>query len=248
MNQRLIIGNKQIRLPSVGSTNTYLKELIVSKINEPEGTVVVTDNQVNGVGQRGNNWESESGKNLTFSVLLKPNLNIDYQFNVSKFVSIAIIKFLNNFNIEAKIKWPNDIYIDNEKIGGILIENTIRDGKVVNSIVGIGLNINQTIFNKNLLNPTSLKLKTTETYLLEKILQQVLDFVDGYYLKFKTDSSQISSQYLKHLYRFSEPSNFEINGKVTVATIVGVDNFGRLELNVNDNLEVFDLKEIKFLF
>lgn len=248
MNQRLIIGNKLIRLPSIDSTNIYLKDLIHLNKKEPEGVVIVADNQLNGIGQRGSKWESEKGENLTFSVLLNTNLSVDNQFDISKFISIAIIEFLHHLKITAKIKWPNDIYVDNDKIGGILIENTIRDSKVVNSIVGIGLNINQTEFNKNLLNPSSLKLKTNTTFLLEETLEQVLNFIDSHYLKFKASNLDVSELYLKYLYRYNQLVNFEINGEITSATIIGVNNIGKLELKLNNKVECFDLKELKFLF
>lgn len=248
MNQRLIIGNKLIHLPSIGSTNVYLKELVDSTKNEAEGIVIVADEQFCGVGQRGNKWESEAGFNLTFSVLLKPNLNIDCQFDISKMVSIALIGFFHYHGVIAKIKWPNDIYVDNEKIGGMLIENTVREGKVVNSIVGIGLNINQTKFNKNILNPTSLKLQTNDTFLLKETLQQVLNFIDSHYLQFKTANFGVDDQYLKHLYRFNKLSDFEIEGKTISATIVGINKIGKLELKINNDIESYDLKEVKFLF
>ena len=249
MNQRLIIGNKLIRLSSVGSTNTYLKELISCNVNEIEGVVVIADNQTDGVGQRGSNWEVESGKNLTFSVLLKPNLAVENQFYLSKIVALALIAFLSKLNITAKIKWPNDIFIDDEKVGGILIENTVREGKVVNTIVGIGLNINQDKFNANLLNPTSLKLKTGENYLLKDLLEQLLNYLDSFYMNFKTNknNASITEQYLKNLYRINQVASFEINGNRINATIIGVSNNGMLQLKIKNDVQLFDLKEVKFL-
>ncbi|MDF1673396.1 MAG: biotin--[acetyl-CoA-carboxylase] ligase [Vicingaceae bacterium] len=248
MNQRLIIGNKLIHLPSIDSTNVYLKELISDTKNEAEGIVIVADEQLYGVGQRGNKWESEAGLNLTFSILLKPNLNIDNQFDISKIVSIALIEFFHHYGVIAKIKWPNDIYVGNEKIGGMLIENAIRDGKVVSSIVGIGLNINQQEFNINILNPTSLKLQTNDSYKLKETLKQVLNFIDSHYLKFKTTNVDIEELYLKYLYRFNELNDFEIEGKTTSATIVGINKTGKLQIKVNNEIKSFGLKEVKFLF
>lgn len=249
MNQRLIIGNRVIRLSAIGSTNAYLKELIAANEYELEGTVVTTDNQTNGLGQRGNVWETEEGKNLTFSVLLNPNMSIDSQFYISKVVALSITNFLASLNIEAKIKWPNDIYIEDDKVGGILIENVVKGGMVVKSVVGIGLNVNQVSFNKSFLNPSSLKLKTNNTYDLNELLDQLLNYLDSFYLNFKAKkNANIDEQYLQNLYRINQSANFEINGSKVNATIIGVSNNGMLQLKIKNDIQLFDLKEVKFLF
>ena len=146
-----------IRLDNVDSTNTYLSGIAS---NSPHGTCVLADRQSAGRGQRGNTWESEPGKNLTFSVLLRPDgLHASQQFRISQAVSLAITDTLDGFlpeGIEAKVKWPNDIYVGNRKICGILIENTLCGAAIQHSIIGIGLNINQRDFLSDAPNPVSL--------------------------------------------------------------------------------------------
>ena len=137
-----------------------MRDLILKNKNEIEGLVVFSENQTDGKGQRGNSWITERGKNLTFSLFLKPSILISTQFVLSKIVSLSIVDFLMEMGVkDVKIKWPNDIYCGDKKIAGILIENTISEGKINNCIVGIGLNVNQVNFDSSIQNATSLKLE-----------------------------------------------------------------------------------------
>jgi BirA family biotin operon repressor/biotin-[acetyl-CoA-carboxylase] ligase len=137
---------KSMYLRETRSTNLVLKEML-REYELPEGFVLRTDFQSAGKGQPGNSWESEKGKNLLFSVLLYPqHIAIDQQFILSQLVSVAILRTLNSFCAGFSIKWPNDIYFGDKKIGGILIENSLQGSKLNTSIVGIGLNINQKTF------------------------------------------------------------------------------------------------------
>jgi BirA family transcriptional regulator, biotin operon repressor / biotin---[acetyl-CoA-carboxylase] ligase len=251
MYQRLIIGNKIIKLVDLDSTNTYLQQLISNNEKDIEGLVVVAENQNKGRGQRGNDWNSEEGKNLTFSILLKSKLLVQHQFLLSKVISLGILDFLNKLGIvNATIKWPNDVYIDKNKVAGILIENTIRENKIYNSIVGIGLNVNQINFNNKIKNPTSLIKELQGDILdLEELLGQLLFFIEKRYLLLKTNkTSVINADYLKGLYGLGEYKNFNINNTVVEAKIVGVSELGRFQLEINNRVEEFDLKEVEFLF
>lgn len=148
---------KFISVPELDSTNTYLAS--IADKSEPY-TVVVADRQTAGRGQRGNSWEAEPGKNLTFSVLLKPeHVKAADQFIISQAVSVAIAVTLSKrirYAGEVAVKWPNDIYVDNQKICGILIENSLMGDKISRSIVGVGLNVNQKVFTSGAPNPVSL--------------------------------------------------------------------------------------------
>ena len=145
MYNRLFIGNNIISLEEVDSTNRYLKDYLLKDNNTIEGLVVVATNQHSGRGQKGNTWQSEQGKNLTFSIFIKPNIQVQAQFLISKAISLGIVDFLNDVGLsELKIKWPNDIFCKDKKIARILIENTLKGNNVSNSIIGIGLNVNQT--------------------------------------------------------------------------------------------------------
>ena len=144
----LFVGQRIIELSSVDSTNNYLIDLS-QRTSLVEGTIVIAKKQTAGRGQRNNIWSSESDKSLCISLLLKPKLDITQQFLFNKFIALSLCQALNKYSLTTKIKWPNDILIDRKKVAGILIENSIRAGKIEKSVVGIGVNIN----NKN--NPVN---------------------------------------------------------------------------------------------
>ena len=182
-----------IWLESIDSTNEECRRRISDIDNL---SVVAALSQTSGKGQRGNVWLSESGQNLTFSIVLKfpakglkaemePMLAYD-QFVLSEITSLAIVDLLADFGIEAKIKWPNDIYVGDRKICGILIENSLRGEWIQHSIIGIGLNVNQRNFDVTLPNPTSMVLCSgiLEEYDLDYILEKLMDIFKHYITKF----------------------------------------------------------------
>lgn len=239
------IGRKIIRLESVDSTNNYTANLIKGNIID-HGTVILADEQFAGKGQRNAEWLSNPGENLTFSVFLSSvNLSVERQFVLTQFVSISLVHFFKQRNIEAKIKWPNDIYVGENKIAGILIENQLNANAIKNSIVGIGLNVNQVSFNG--INATSLKLCTSESYIPHEVLFEYIgvfnELLDVFWLK----SSEIDRLYsnlllgLGMIRQFIDSSG-EFNG-----TIVGVTESGKIRILVNEEERNYDLKEIQFL-
>ena len=170
-----------IHLKETISTNTFLQQLVLEQTVEEE-TVVITHNQTGGRGQRGNSWESEPGKNLTFSIILYPHLPGEKSFLISQMVSQSIKQVLDTYISDVIIKYPNDIYYQNKKIAGILIENSMTDGFLSQSIIGIGLNVNQEIFRSDAPNPVSLKQITGLTYDLNILLQQLIDVLMKLYI------------------------------------------------------------------
>lgn len=172
-----------IRLDSVKSTNSYLAEIAATS---PHGLVVATREQTVGRGQRGNSWEAEPGKNLTFSILLRPDqLIARQQFAVSEAVAVAIARVLQQYITDrpVEVKWANDIYVGNQKICGILIENSLMGNRIAYSIAGIGINVNQQIFTSDAPNPVSLfQLIGQETdldTLLIQITAEIISTVDN---------------------------------------------------------------------
>jgi BirA family transcriptional regulator, biotin operon repressor / biotin---[acetyl-CoA-carboxylase] ligase len=250
MYQRLFIGKKTIKLDEVDSTNNFLQQLILNNKNEIEGLVVVAKNQYSGKGLGSNSWQSEKNKNLTFSILLKLNILIKNQFIISKVISLGVLDFLNDLGInDVKIKWPNDIYVADKKIGGILIENSVRNNKIYNSIVGVGLNVNQINFDSITNSPTSIFNETGKEYLpLNELLNQLLFFIEKRYLLIKADNfDTINKDYLNNLYWYNEIRSFQIKGEKIVGFIIGIRPNGKIQLKINDKIEEFDLKEIRFL-
>ncbi len=241
---------KIIVLNELESTNNYASRLILSDAAE-EGTVVLTHFQTSGRGQAGNGWESERGKNLLASVILFPEfLNAAKQFAISKIVSLALTGFLEREIEGVSIKWPNDIYVGNRKIAGILIENTVKGNSLASSVVGIGLNLNQEKFLSDAPNPVSLKQITGKDYDAETVVAGISGAVFSWYEKLKTgDFSEIDSSYFSKLYGVGEWRKFIKNDKIFEARIIGVGEFGQLRLEKRSGVvDEFMFKEVEFVF
>ena len=200
-----IIGKHIIRLQKADSTNNYANSQL--KENElPNGTVFLAYEQIVGRGQQNNFWESDPGKNLTFSIVVYPDfLEIRRQFMLSKVVSLGIYTALGKYVEKLQIKWPNDIYAGDKKLGGILIENSIIYNSIKTSVIGIGINVNQTDFRSNAPNPVSLKTLTNQQYDCELILNEILSEIDLYYSMLQKGEDRIIDQkFISALYRLNE--------------------------------------------
>ena len=167
----LFIGKVLLHFPILDSTNNHAANLL-AKSTPMEGTVIFTTHQVAGKGQYGSSWESEAGKNITLSVILHPSfLAVHHQFMLNKAIALGIFDMICQYINPSRVylKWPNDLYIDNKKVGGILIQNSLKGSQINNSIIGIGLNINQTVFKGNAPNPTSFTLITGQSYSIDEL-------------------------------------------------------------------------------
>jgi len=246
----LFIGRKVLFLPTCHSTN----DIAASLIREGEvweGIIVITSDQTRGRGQRGNQWEAEAGKNLTFSVILKPTFvtaNDQFQLNIA--ISLGIHDFLSvHFPKEAiKIKWPNDIYHKDRKLGGVLIENALKKYDIETSVVGIGLNVNQTAFANE--KAVSMKMASgqSQDYNLEELLATLAESMERNYLLLKNGrQATMKELYLQNLYRYQTPHRFRQNDQIFEGQIEDVDAFGRLVVLTNGSLRHFSLKEIEFI-
>lgn len=238
-------------VPETPSTNLLALEML-SKGRPDEGLVIITDHQTQGKGMDTNQWESEKGKNLTFSLVLYPPFAADRQFLLNKAISLGIYGFLQSQLPEQKvtIKWPNDIYIGDKKACGILIQNSVIGNRLEYVIVGIGLNINQTVFTSNAPNPVSMKMITAKEYNQEELLQVLLQSVFERYSQLKQGANRIiESDYSKALYRIMEWHEYRVKGILVKARITGTNLYGQLMLETEaEAILVCDLKEIKFLF
>jgi len=238
---------KFIWLDSVDSTNSYCMKLAQS--GEPEGLVVASFFQKQGRGQRGNRWESESGKNLTFSLLLRPSfMKVEEQFDISKIVALSISDWLKNNNVDACIKWPNDIYVGDKKIAGILIENSFCSSTLDVSIIGIGLNLNQTEFPSEVTNPISMKLLTGRQYEPEVALSELIVSIQMRYLQLHYRlNKKVSEDYLKLLFRLNELCNYSSVEGHFKARIIGISPIGELVVETEQGIQkTFAFKEIVF--
>ena len=163
-----MIGRKIIHLENVDSTNNYTANLLL-KGEVDSGTVILADKQTQGRGQRGSVWSSNSGENMLFSLFLSTEiLSVNDQFLLSQFVSVSLIQMLRNIGLNAEVKWPNDIYINNKKVAGILIENQLSGYTLKSSIIGVGLNVNQKLFEN--ISATSLYNELGEFISIQSVL------------------------------------------------------------------------------
>ena len=244
-----IIGNLIVRLEVIDSTNNYAKQQI--RENEPtEGTVFLTYEQTMGRGQQKNVWESEPRQNLLFSIVLCPDfVEMRRQFRLSKVVSLGIYIAINKYVSGVKIKWPNDIYVGDRKLCGILIENSVMNCVLNNSIVGIGLNVNQTVFRSDAPNPVSLKMLTNQHYDCDIILSEILSEIDRYYSMLRDgQEEQIDNEFLAALYRLNELHFYKAEDEVFEGQIVGVNEIGQLLIRKKDGKVLeFHFKEVEFL-
>lgn len=242
---------KIVKLDAINSTNTFLKDLVRMSTVE-NYTVVVTENQTHGKGQFDNTWSSEKGKNLTFSILCKfSNLEVQHSFYLNCAISLAIYTVIHRYiKKKLKVKWPNDILSSNKKLCGILIENTVSNGKIINAVIGVGLNVNQENFSDELPNATSLKILSGKEYDKELLLEELIVEI-----QIQTDLivaekfSILKSNYEDVLYRNGIPAMFKNNlyGKF-LGKILGITYQGKLVIELeNETLEKFDLKEIEFI-
>jgi BirA family biotin operon repressor/biotin-[acetyl-CoA-carboxylase] ligase len=246
----LFVGQKIVRLSRVDSTNNYMKNELSKSAPLSEGTVILAEHQFAGRGQMNNTWDSEPGKNLTFSILLTPSfLAPEKQFMLNKAVSIAINDVLSVIIGEGvKIKWPNDIYVCDRKLGGILIENIIQGSMWKHAIVGIGLNVNQAEFADHLKSATSLKKILHRDVDKDLILSEICKNIEKRYLQLRASRfDEINQEYLDHLYRLNETQIFYTEGVKKAGKIIGIEENGLLKVDFLGNHRTFGFKEIEFV-
>ncbi len=240
-----------LKLDAIDSTNTYLKDLMLSRVLE-DFTVIVASEQLKGRGQMGAEWQSKKGNNLTLSILKKFNyLPVTDQFLLNICVSLAILDCLKKVPIpNLSVKWPNDILSGNTKICGILIENVLSGKQIQESVIGIGLNVNQLVFD-DLTNVSSMKLITGRTFDLDELLQEILMSLKAFFNRMEeNNSAQLWKMYEQVLFRKDKPSTFRNNkGELFMGFIRGVSPQGKLMVELeNAVFREFDLKQIKLLY
>jgi birA, biotin-[acetyl-CoA-carboxylase] ligase region len=245
----MIIGSNLFYFDELTSTNSHasfmLKEGPVS-----EGSVFYTDFQTSGKGRAGNRWESERGKNLLISIILYPESVLpEDQFFISMAISLGICDFTDSHFKGGKIKWPNDIYINDDKIAGILIENSIIGNTLESTIAGIGININQTEFPSSVTDPVSLRMLTGKEYDSGVCLKKLLAYLDNRYRQLLYGSrEQLESEYLSRLYRLNEWHYYKSEEKFFKGIVKGISASGKLKLDKENGTSMeFDFKEIEYI-
>jgi BirA family transcriptional regulator, biotin operon repressor / biotin---[acetyl-CoA-carboxylase] ligase len=245
------IGSNHIHLKEVDSTNTYALDLL-SKTNPIDGTVISADFQHSGKGQFDRKWASSSGESLTFSIILYPNfISVQNQFDLSKIISISICQLLKQkYNLEPKIKWPNDIYVGDKKIAGILIINQIMSTFLKSSTVGIGINVNQTSFSQDLSQAISIYQVIQKNNALQVVLNDLCRHIEYNYNAYKANTLNVKLEYLSLLYYFKQNILFALidQDEFKTGIIDGVDIFGRLIITTEESHYFFNNGEVKVIY
>lgn len=249
-NNTLFVGKVLHEFESLPSTNIFATQLLAEK-QVVEGTVVLTHDQYAGKGQATNKWESAPHKNLTFSVILLPKfLLARKQFLLNQVVSLSVFDTLKEYTTEGlSIKWPNDIYVFDKKITGILIQNNLRGSTLQSSIIGVGINVNQKQFVSDAPNPTSIALEMGANLDLDKVLSKFCQHLEKNYLQLKAGKTkQIQQQYLDSLFRFGEMHTYRrTDGTIFKGEIKGVTDIGKLIMKTVNGMEEFAFKEVKYI-
>jgi BirA family transcriptional regulator, biotin operon repressor / biotin---[acetyl-CoA-carboxylase] ligase len=231
----------------VVSTNSYASDLLISKVIDDEICVYALF-QTKGRGLAKNVWESESGKNLLFSMIVFPEMKVEDYFKFNMIVSLSICRYLNLRGITAKIKWPNDIYVLDNKIAGILVENSFMGDMIQSSIVGVGLNLNQEKFNSTISNAISMRNITGIDYDIDDEIKKIsFEISNGIQSLSKLSFIKIKENYLKNLYRYNIESLFKIGEKEILATIVDVKKEGHIVLNQSGEVKEYYFKELSLI-
>ncbi len=239
-------------IDKVASTNDLAFEVCAEKEPE-EGTVYVAYEQTAGKGYHDNIWVSEKGKNLTMSLVLCPGfINPSEQFVITQLISLATADTLKTLIPEhlIRIKWPNDLYINEAKVGGILVQNSIMGDRIEYTVVGIGLNVNQREFPESLPNPVSVGGYTNKDYELDDVLKSLLHYINVRYTGFSKypDRKQLQDEYLKNLYRYQELAAFKDKDGIYNGRITDVDAYGRLEITAQNGVKKhYNFKEVAFV-
>lgn len=235
------------RFDILGSTNDQARNPIYK-----EGDVVIAERQTAGRGQRGHSWESAEGENLTFSLILEPKfLPVNEQFLLSEVLALGLVDTLAEYGIEARIKWTNDIYVGDRKIVGMLIENSLGGGCLARTIAGIGLNVNQEVFDPSLPNPTSMALIAGEKFDREEVLARLHHNIMSLYELLRSGQKDtLQSRYRSTMYRLGEKHPYLLaDGTVFEGIIRGVRPSGELQIEESNDgsLHEFLFKQVEFV-
>lgn len=250
--QTLFIGNHIVRLGEVDSTNTFTMGLLRGA-DIAEGAVVTAKIQTSGRGQRGNSWFSEPGKNITCSILLKPVfLSVSHQFDLTRAIALGISDLLCDLlpSTQVRIKWPNDIIADGKKVAGILIENCLNGDQVSASVVGIGMNVNQSNFGSDAPHAVSVFQLTGKEFAIEEAMMHLFSYIEVRYLQLRAGQKEkLRQDYHSRLFRQGVLSRYTDFKTIFDATLEHISEEGLLCLKDGDgNERKYNFKEVGLLY
>ncbi len=226
------IGHNHLHFEELDSTNVYAMDLL-AKTTPIDGTVISADHQTAGKGQYDRKWYSNKGENIIMSIILLPDfLKASQQIYLNIAIALGINDYLCRINTGFSIKWPNDIYHQDSKIAGILIQNQLQGETIKGSIIGIGLNVNQTLFDPLLINPTSLKKITGIHFNLLAEMKELWTSIEQRYLMLKNESnySALKNDFEKNMFGINMSAEYRYNNQLKgeIGIIKGINEFGKL--------------------
>lgn len=231
------------------STSKMLLERMERGENLPDLYTLRTDFQTAGYGQIGNHWESERGENLLFSTVLHPTgVKATEQFFISEAIALSITEMLEKFMGAVSVKWPNDIYWFDYKLAGILIENNLSGSGIKDCVIGVGLNVNQTIFHSDAPNPFSMRNVTGDGYNLEWLLTMILDNFQRLYAMGLADREELHKKYMAKLFKYGVESRYSDAAGEFTGTITSVEPDGHLHITDSEGRDRrYAFKEVSYI-
>ena len=228
----------------VASTNSLAEKLPLSELKDKQ--VILTWRQTQ--GQATNRWESAPGKNISMTVIFRPEcLEAGKQFAVSMVIALGCLDFLSHYVEGVTVKWPNDVYVGERKISGILIEHRVAGAHIQSSLCGIGVNINQEQFLSDAPNPVSLFQLLGRELPLQEVLEELLECIGKRYEQIHR-YAELENDFLRHMYRSTGIYDFEDERGIFRASVGGIDEYGQLILKDTDGRErVYAFKEVRYV-
>lgn len=247
LRQQQIIGCDRLHFKSLTSTNQHLNKILAST-SPDEGIVISAGYQTAGRGQIGRSWYSDRDRNIMLSTVIYPSfLKPMQQWSLSMITALAIKEYLDDKGIEdVTVKWPNDIYVKDHKIAGVLIENTLTQSSISSSVIGIGLNVNQTIWPSEIPNPTSLHILTKIEYNIDEEITTLLTYLDRKYQQIRFGTS-LHKDYQAALYRKDRKCFFDYQSELLSGIITGTNEIGQLIVNHETNIRVYNFRDIRLV-
>jgi|SRR5690554_53262 len=232
------------------TTSTNIHALKAAKEESvDEGFVYLAQHQTEGRGQRGTKWYAEAASSLLFSIILRPSLRADEQFLLSQCIALGIYRYIDNLSVdEVNVKWPNDILVEGKKVAGTLIENVLSGNRIQYSVIGVGLNVNQTNFPEFSREATSLKLLRGIEFDLDLELESLLDFINSSYaLLQQKEYVRIQKDYLECLYGYRKKIRFKDSEGLFVGKITALLPTGVIAIDREGLSKTYDMKEVQFI-
>lgn len=233
-----------LHYPRISSSND-LSRLLFESGKIAHGTVIRADFQENGRGQMGNTWLGNEGENIYMSLVLELQIPVEKQFLLNMAVSLAVLHCVKTYLPEAKIKWPNDILVDRQKLAGILVENSIQGQFLTSTVIGIGLNVNQKSFG-SVARAASLSTLAGKDIYVEDVYPKLTALLE-WQLYSIHEEWRISKEYHENLLLFGSMTTFEKNGRLFKGKVLGVDEWGRLRVEENEEQHVYAAKELRWV-